>query len=208
MGLPFNVTQDVLVPRSPIAELIQADFQPWLQVSPERILDLCTGSGCIGIACAYQYPEAEVVLSDISAQAIAVAQGNILRHKLTDRVQVVQSDVFSDITGRFDVIVSNPPYVDASDIASMPPEFRSEPLLGLAAGEDGLEIARRILRHARQFLTDEGILVVEVGNSWEALEAAYPEVPFTWVEFENGGVGVFVMTARELDEYALALGQY
>ncbi|MCP5160415.1 MAG: 50S ribosomal protein L3 N(5)-glutamine methyltransferase [Hahellaceae bacterium] len=202
MGLPFNVTQDVLVPRSPISELIQADFQPWMQQAPERILDLCTGSGCIGIACAYQYPEAEVVLSDISAEALLVAESNIDRHKLRDRVQAIQSDVFDNLEGRFDLIVSNPPYVDAGDIAGMPAEFHSEPMLGLAAGDDGLDIARRILREARNYLSEEGLLVVEVGNSWEALEAAYPDVPFTWVEFENGGLGVFIMTAQELDMYA------
>lgn len=200
--MPFTVSPDVLIPRSPIAELIQNDFQPWLSREPSRILDLCTGSGCIGIACAAQFPDAEVELSDISVQALQIAERNIQRHHLSERVRAVQSDLFLNLSGRYDLIVSNPPYVDANDLATMPQEYHAEPSLALAAGDDGLHIAHSILAHARDYLNDDGLLVVEVGNSWEALELHYEQVPFTWLEFENGGHGVFVMTADELDRYS------
>lgn len=203
-GFPFYVDERVLVPRSPIAELIQNRFAPWLSdTEPQSILDLCTGSGCIGIACAMTFDEADVDLIDLSTDALAVAEKNVRAFGLNERVRLLQSDVFSalphDPDARYDLIVSNPPYVDANDLASMPDEFGKEPVLGLAAGADGLEIVRRILTEAGGYLSENGLLVVEVGNSWEALEAAYPEVPFMWVEFENGGHGVFVMTADELN---------
>ena len=198
-GLPFQVDERVLVPRSPIAELIQKRFEPWLIQSPERILDLCTGSGCIGIACAYMFPEAEVQLSDISYDALAVAEQNIQMHSLEDRVFALQSDGFEHMQGQvFDLIVSNPPYVDAEDMASLPDEYRAEPELGLASGVDGLDFTRQLLTCALDHLTEAGLLVVEVGNSWPALAQAYPELPFTWVEFENGGHGVFVLSAQDL----------
>lgn len=199
MGLPFTVDKRVLIPRSPIAELLEAELEPWLGAQPvARILDLCTGSGCIGIAAGYVFPEAEVDLADISADALAVAQQNIERHDMSDRVKVVQADLFDGLTGRYDVILSNPPYVDAADLASMPPEFHHEPVLGLEAGSDGLDLAHRILAGARNRLTENGLLVVEVGNSGPALEAAYPHLPLTWVEFERGGGGVFVISAADL----------
>lgn len=202
-GFPFYVDERVLVPRSPIAELIQNNFSPWLtDTEPQRILDLCTGSGCIGIACAMTFEDADVDLFDLSPDALAVAEKNVRAFGLNERVSLLQSDLFSALNdtpqGGYDLIVSNPPYVDAGDLASMPAEFGKEPVLGLAAGADGLDIVRRILAEAGQYLSDTGILVVEVGNSWEALEAAYPDVPFMWVEFENGGHGVFVMSADEL----------
>lgn len=199
MGLPFFVDERVLVPRSPIGELLEAELEPWLgQVPVTRILDLCTGSGCIGIAAAYVFPEAEVELADISTDALAVAQSNILHHNLEGRVTTRQSDLFDGLSGQYDVILSNPPYVDAADLASMPAEFRHEPVLGLEAGADGLDLAHRIIAGARERLTPDGLLVVEVGNSWTALEAAYPHLPLTWVEFEKGGGGVFVISARDL----------
>lgn len=198
-GLPYAVDERVLVPRSPIAELIEKRFAPWLTEEPLQILDLCTGSGCIGIACAYAFPDAEVQLSDISFDALAVAEENIHQHGMADRVFAMQSDLFENLLGqRFDLIVSNPPYVDAEDMASLPDEFHAEPELGLASGDDGLDFTRRLLREAQDYLTDEGLLVVEVGNSWPALEAAYPDLPFVWVEFERGGHGVFVLTAQDL----------
>lgn len=198
-GLPFIVDERVLVPRSPIGELIQQQFEPWLRQDPKQILDLCTGSGCIGIACAYAFPDAEVQLSDISFDALAVAEENIQQHQLEDRVFAMQSDLFAHLTGqKFDLIVSNPPYVDADDLASMPDEYRAEPAIGLASGEDGLTFTRRLLREACDYLTEEGVLIVEVGNSWVALDAAYPELPFTWIEFERGGHGVFMLTAQDL----------
>ncbi len=199
-GLPFHVDERVLVPRSPIAELIDVGFEPWLGGrEPRTILDLCTGSGCIGIACAMAFPYASVVLSDLSEDALAVAQSNIVRHGLRDRVNTVQSDVFSGLKGQqFDLIVSNPPYVDAQDLAAMPQEYHAEPPLGLGSGSDGLNITRQILQVAREHLTEGGLLIVEVGNSGAALEEAYPELPLTWVEFEHGGHGVFVIAREDL----------
>lgn len=200
-GLPFFVDERVLIPRSPIAELIEHDVQPWLQSSPAAILDVCTGSGCIGIAAAMQFEEAAVDLLDISHEALAVAQRNIDMHDVGDRVAAIHSDGCEAILAqqnKYALILSNPPYVDANDLASMPAEYHHEPRLGLAAGEDGLDLVHRLLREMRTLLTDDGVLVMEVGNSWEALEAAYPDTAFTWVEFERGGHGVFVMTAQEL----------
>lgn len=201
MGLPFQVDARVLVPRSPIAELIQSGFAPWLSERPvNRILDLCTGSGCIGIAAATVFEDAEVELADISADALDVAAGNIAMHGLEHRVRTVQSDVLDQIEGRFDLIISNPPYVDAEDLADMPDEYQYEPALGLAAGDDGLDIAYRILDKAAEHLTEQGLLVVEVGNSWVALQEARPDIPFTWIEFEQGGDGVFVLTREDLEK--------
>jgi ribosomal protein L3 glutamine methyltransferase len=202
-GLSFYVDERVLVPRSPIAELIAQDFEPWLSARPQRILDLCTGSGCIGIACAYQFDEAMVDLVDISLDALNVADINIARHDLGDRVSAVQSDVFDLLGGQtYDLIVSNPPYVDAQDLAAMPAEYHREPALGLASGPDGLDITRRILREAANHLNEEGVLIVEVGNSCVALDDAFPTVPFMWLEFEHGGHGVFAMSREQLLEYA------
>jgi len=203
-GLPFSVDERVLIPRSPIAELIEAGFEPWLGGrAPRRVLDLCTGGGCIGIACAMYLDEAEVVLSDISPDALAVAARNIERHALAERVRAQRSDLFAGLQGeRFDLIVSNPPYVDARDMAELPAEYLHEPRLALAAGEDGLDIARRILREATEYLNDDGVLIVEVGNSWVALEEAFPTVPFLWLEFERGGDGVFLLTREQLLEHA------
>ncbi|MGO1501813.1 MAG: 50S ribosomal protein L3 N(5)-glutamine methyltransferase [Marinobacter sp.] len=202
MGMPFHVDERVLIPRSPLGELIENGFQPWLGDKPvERILDLCAGSGCIGIGAASVFEDASVDLSDISAEALAVADSNIELHELHGRVRTVQSDVFANISGPYDIIVSNPPYVDAEDLADMPDEFHHEPALGLAAGDDGLDIAHKILAGAAEHLTPGGLLVVEVGNSWVALDAAYPELPLTWLEFSNGGDGVFVITEQDLRQW-------
>lgn len=202
MGMPFHVDERVLVPRSPIGELLQSELQPWLgDKAVYRVLDLCTGSGCIGIAAATVFEEAEVDLSDISAEALAVAESNIAYHEVGDRVRAVQSDVFENLQGRYDVILSNPPYVDAEDMASMPEEFGHEPELGLAAGDDGLDIAHRILDKAADYLTPGGLLIVEVGNSWVALDEAYPDLPFTWLEFQQGGDGVFLLMAEDLVQW-------
>jgi ribosomal protein L3 glutamine methyltransferase len=198
-GLPFAVDKRVLVPRSPIAELIEKRFEPWLTKEPNYILDLCTGSGCIGIACAYAFPNAEVQLSDISFDALEVAEENIQQHQLEERVFAIQSDLFESLVGqKFDLIVSNPPYVDADDLATMPEEYLAEPQLGLASGIDGLDFTRRLLNEAHRYLNDDGMLIVEVGNSWPALEAAYPNLPFTWLEFTRGGHGVFMLRACDL----------
>ncbi|WP_299236121.1 50S ribosomal protein L3 N(5)-glutamine methyltransferase [uncultured Halomonas sp.] len=202
-GLPFDVDERVLIPRSPIAELVESGFDAWFpEEPPHRVLDLCAGSGCIGIATALHLPTSEVDLADISQEALAVARQNISRHDVGDRVRAVASDLFDALPGRYDLIVSNPPYVDARDLAIMPAEFRHEPALALGSGADGLDITRRILREAREHLTERGVLIVEVGNSDHHLEAAFPEVPFLWLDFERGGQGVFALTADELDAHA------
>lgn len=201
-GLEFKVSPEVLVPRSPFAELIENGYAPWLKEEPGSVLDLCTGCGCIGIATAMLFPEASVDLSDISPAAVAIAEQNVAGFELRHRVRALTGDMFSAVEGEhYDLIVCNPPYVDAQDLAAMPPEYHAEPDIALASGSDGLDFCRRLLREARSYLTDNGCLIVEVGNSWEALEQAYPKVPFMWLEFARGGHGVFVITAEELDRY-------
>ncbi|MFM7273722.1 MAG: 50S ribosomal protein L3 N(5)-glutamine methyltransferase [Gammaproteobacteria bacterium] len=199
-GLRFAVDQRVLIPRSPIAELLEAGPEPWLAVrQPERILDLCCGSGCIGIAAALRFPDARVDLADISSDALALARQNVQAHGVAGSVRVIESDLFAALSGEtYDLILCNPPYVDAADMASLPPEFHHEPRLGLAAGQDGLDLARRILAAACARLTNDGLLVLEVGNSAEALETAFPDTPFLWPEFENGGAGVALLAATDL----------
>ncbi len=195
-GIDFEVTPDVLVPRSPIAELIDNHFQPWV-LPPRKVLDLCTGSGCIGIAIAL-HMGVDVDLSDISPEALEVARRNVSRHNVGDCVNVIQSDGFDNIHQTYDLIVSNPPYVDETDLANMPLEYHAEPAIGLASGKDGLDFTRKLLSQASSYLSESGSLVVEVGNSAEALQEAFPNVPFMWFEFERGGHGVFLLTKQEL----------
>jgi ribosomal protein L3 glutamine methyltransferase len=197
-GLEFYVDERVLVPRSPIAELIEARFSPWLQ-DPRRILDIGTGSGCIAIACALAFPGAKVDATDISAGALEIVRRNADRHGVRERVRLLRSDVYESLAGeRYDLIVSNPPYVPAAHLAALPPEHRHEPPLGLDGGDDGLAIVSRILEGATEHLTERGTLVVEAGEAAPAADARYPSLPFVWLESQRGGEGVFLLEAQEL----------
>ena len=197
--LPFYVDERVLIPRSPFAELIRKRLYPYVEGEPQNILDLCTGGGCIAIALAYAFPHATVDAVDISQDALDVADINIHEHALSERVYPIKSDLFSNLEGqRYDVIVSNPPYVDAEDHADMPDEYHHEPTLALAAGEDGLELVDIILRDAPDYLVDGGWLLVEVGNSMIYMDDRYPGLNLEWIEFEHGGLGVFAVSKDEL----------
>ena len=208
-GLEFYVDDSVLVPRSPLAELVEAGFDPWLEPeSIRRVLDLCTGSGSIGIAAAVYLPEALVDLADVSPEALAIASRNLRAHGLEDRVRVVESDLFSALARQtYDLIVTNPPYVAADELVSLPAEYQREPSLGLDGGETGLDVVLRILKEAPHFLNEEGLLVVEVGKSAAALERLFPDLPFLWIEFERGGEGVFLMNREQLLELQPVLDQ-
>lgn len=208
-GLEFYVDERVLVPRSPIGELINNYFDEQLPKTPNHILDLCTGSGCIAIACAQAFPEAEVDAVDISSDALAVTEQNIQQHGLEYRVTPIRSDLFRDLPAiRYDLIVTNPPYVDEEDMFDLPQEFRFEPELGLAAGNDGLDLVRRILACAPDYLSDDGVLICEVGNSMVHLIDQYPGIPFTWLEFDNGGDGVFMLTQSQLVDLKANFSDY
>ena len=199
---PFYVDERVLVPRSPFAELINKQFEPYISQSPDHVLDMCTGSACIAIACAHSWPEAQVDAVDISDDALAVAEINIDEHQLSHRVFPLKSDLFSQLAGqKYDLIVSNPPYVDEEDMSDLPEEFHHEPELGLAAGFDGLYFLHKILQQAPEHLTDNGWLFVEVGNSLVHIEEQYPGLALEWVEFESGGIGVFAISRANLVQY-------
>lgn len=201
-GSEYYVDERTIVPRSPIGELIMQKFAGLIDHEPKRILDMCTGSGCIAIACAQQFLEAEVDAVDLSLDALDVAQINIERHGLAERVFPISSDLFNDIPkDKYDLIVTNPPYVDEEDLDDMPQEFHFEPEMSLGSGADGLDITKRILAQAADYLTDNGVLVCEVGNSMVHLIEQFPTVPFNWIEFKNGGLGVFSLTRAQLVEY-------
>lgn len=201
--LPFYVDERVLIPRSPIAELIKEQFSPWIDANQvHRVLDLCTGSGCIAIACCYAFPDAHVDAVDISSEALAVAAINREELDVEEQLTLIESDCFTNVPKvRYDLIVSNPPYVGKEEMQTLPDEFRHEPVLALETGNNGLAIVDSILKNAGAYLSEHGILVVEVGNSEDALSDAYPHVPFTWLEMSHGGQGVFLLTKQQLDEY-------
>jgi ribosomal protein L3 glutamine methyltransferase len=203
-GLEFISDPRALVPRSPIAEMILGGFSPWLEDRDvSRALDLCTGSGCIGIAMASHNPDWQVDLVDISDAALELARENIEYQNVACHVRAIASDLFAELAGeRYDLIVSNPPYVTHNEFAALPPEYAHEPELGLTAGDDGLDVALRILLEAPEHLTDEGVLIVEVGESEQALVERLPSLPFQWVEFNVGQMGVFVIDRADLIEHA------
>ncbi|MCL5273044.1 MAG: 50S ribosomal protein L3 N(5)-glutamine methyltransferase [Gammaproteobacteria bacterium] len=201
--LPFYVDERVLIPRSPIAELIGEQFSPWIEADQVHyVLDLCTGSGCIAIACCYAFPDAQVDAVDISSEALAVAAINREQLGVEEQLHLIESDCFSNVpTVQYDLIVSNPPYVGKEEMQTLPDEYRHEPVLALETSNNGLAIVEKILRNAHAYLSDHGILVVEVGNSEEVLCDAYPNVPFTWLEMSHGGHGVFLLTKQQLNDY-------
>ena len=204
VGLEFFVDERVLVPRSPLAELIANKLRPWADDKlVTRALDMGTGSGCIAIALGKFFPDIEIDAIDYSPEALQVANINLEYHKMTDRINLIESDFFSNLSeyqysNYYDLIISNPPYVDQEDISNMAPEFHHEPILGLASGKDGLESVKILLRESCQYLRDNGLLIVEVGNSRQALEECYPTLPFIWIDFKFGGEGVFLLMKSDL----------
>lgn len=202
-GLSFYVDHRVLIPRSPIAELIRQQFSPWITAPHvQQVLDLCTGSACIAIACCYAFPDAHVDAVDISRDALAVAEINRQRHGVDELLTLHESDCFDSLPiKKYNIIVSNPPYVSAEEMQTLPQEFLHEPSLALEAPHAGLAIVEQILRQSAPYLADDGILVVEVGNSQQALIDAYPQVPFFWLDFEHGGDGVFLLTKPDIQLY-------
>lgn len=200
-GLPFYVDERVLIPRSPMAEVIEVQFSPWYE-QPQTILDMCTGSACIAIACAMYCPDVDVTAVDVSKEAIQVAKKNIARHQLQETVHLIQSDLFNELNGQqFDVIISNPPYVSDDEMATLPKEYLHEPDMALRAEDSGMAIVDRLLRESAKHLTENGILMIEVGNTAEEIENRYPDLPLTWVEFARGGDGVFVLNRQQLIEH-------
>jgi len=204
-GLRFKVDERVLVPRSPLAEVIERGFAPWCSLAAgDRVLDVGTGSGCLALAIAYHCPDVLVDATDVSAPALQVAADNVALHGMQERVRLFEADLLPPGTERYRVIVSNPPYVPTGEMAALPPEYRNEPEVALASGVTGFDAAERLLRGAAARLTPDGVLFVEVGAGAAAFAAAHPRLPLIWLEFERGGDGVFVTTAAELREFLRA----
>ena len=197
----FYVDERVIVPRSFIAELLCNELSPWI-TEPDKItsvLDLCTGSGCLAILAADAFPYAEVDAADLSPGALAVAERNVADYDLQGRVNLIKSDLFAKLSGKqYDLIISNPPYVDAGSVAALPQEYLHEPKMALGSGPDGLDATRLILKHAAQHLSENGVLIVEIGHNREVLEAAYPNLPFTWLEVSAGDEFVFMLHRNDL----------
>jgi len=202
-GLAFYVDERVLVPRSPIAELIAERFAPWIdEAEVFNILDLCTGSGCIAIACAYAFPEARVDAVELSEDALSVAEINVEKHDLQEQLTLYQSDLFDSLPlAAYDIIVSNPPYVSLAEWQALPAEFHAEPAMGFKGGDSGLDLVVRILANAGRYLSENGILVIEVGSSAQSLQEMFPDVLFYWLNFDRGGDGVFLLTAEQVNDY-------
>jgi len=202
-GHRFYVDERVIVPRSFIAELLQEQLAPWVDDpwDVDSALDLCTGSGCLAILAALAFPQARVDAVDLSLEAISVAERNVEEYGLSERIGIIRSDAFTNLADkRYDLIISNPPYVNADSVAALPPEYLHEPILALGSGKDGLDFTRIILREAKRHLTPDGLLVVEIGHNREELEAAYPALPFTWLDTAAGGEFVFLLRAADLPD--------
>jgi len=200
-GHEFYCDERALVPRSPLAELINGEFEPLLHEPAGKVLDICTGGGSIGIATALLWPDCQVDLADISPDALDLAKKNVALHGLGSRVRTIQSDLFEDIHSRYDLIVANPPYVPVEEYDELPAEFGNEPPLGLISAGNGLQIPLKILRDSVDYLSAEGLLVMEVGYSHPQLSERIKQVPLLWLEFEQGGEGVLALTARQLQQY-------
>jgi ribosomal protein L3 glutamine methyltransferase len=202
-GRAYYVNSNVIIPRSPIAELINNKFKPWLKKTPNKILDLCTGSGCIAIACFHEFIKdnykIKIDASDICSKALKVAAKNLKLHDINNGINLIKSDLFNNINNKYNLIISNPPYVDQKDFNNLPQEFYFEPKKALLAGMNGFELVSKILYQAKKFLLPGGILIVEVGVNWRQLVKLYPKVKFTWLKFKNGGEGIFLLTKQQLD---------
>ncbi len=198
MGMSFYVDKRVLIPRSPFAEIIQAEFRPWVTNQVNRICEIGAGSACMSIAAAKIFPHAQIDACDISPDALVVAKKNIQAHGVGDHVKPLQSDVYSNLSTRYDVIMSNPPYVGRVEMSTLPDEYRHEPVLALEADNDGMAIVDSILRGAERHLSEQGVLFVEVGNTMDLVESAYPSLSKIWLELEYGGHGIFMVTKQDL----------
>lgn len=209
-GLPFFVDERVLIPRSPFAELIETQFQPWVAApdSITRIIDMCTGSGCIAIALAMAFEQAEVTASDISSDALDVARVNRQKYGLEDQLTLLESDIWQKISTdeKYDLIISNPPYVGAEEMASLPEEYRHEPNSALEADDNGLALVTKILSGAVDHLTENGLIFIEVGNTDLAVDDKWPEIAFTWLELENGGHGIFMLDKDQCELFKQLYG--